>query len=194
MAPEKNIGLAYFYCDYAAGDQSARDYVGALLCQLINLSDEVSPEVMALYNDHRPGSSPPCSLLEGYELALEAEVRRFDSVYIIVDALDECKDDDEEEFQACTKARILQTLGNLGEKVHLLFTSRDEDPAASLTGITTPVATMEVSTTNDDVRAYIQERIKRNKLLADYTPSSLRLKIENVITKKAARMQDILTT
>lgn len=188
LAAEKRIGLAYVYCDYATKDQSALDYVGALLRQLVNLSDQVSPEVVALYNDHKQGCSPLRSLLEGYEQTLDTEVRRFDSIYIIVDALDECRDDDEDESNPCTKVRLLETLGKLGETVHLLFTSRDEDPAASLTGLTASVATMKVLTTADDIRTYIRARIKNNKLLQRSTDRELRKKIENVIAKRAAGM------
>ncbi|RSL51411.1 hypothetical protein CEP53_008453 [Fusarium sp. AF-6] len=188
MAPGRNMGLAYFYCDYANKEQSALDYVGALLCQLISLSDEVSPEVAALYNDHKPGSSPSRSLLEAYELALVTEVGRFDSVYIIVDALDECTDDDEGESQSCTKARVLETFGKLGEKVHLLFTSRDEHPPTSLTDPRVPMATMKVTTTDKDIRTYVRGQIKRRESLRNYTDSRLREKIEIVIMRKAAGM------
>ncbi|RMJ18063.1 hypothetical protein CDV36_002267 [Fusarium kuroshium] len=188
MAPERNIGLAYFYCDYANKEQSALDYVGALLCQLISLSDEVSPEVATLYNDHKPGSSPSCPLLEGFELALGTEVGRFDSVYIIVDALDECRDDDEGDSHSCTKARVLETFGKLGEKVHLLFTSREGHPPTSLMDTGVPIATMKVTATDQDIRTYVRAQIKRRESLKHYTDSRLRKKIEIVITRKAAGM------
>ncbi|KAH7244907.1 hypothetical protein B0J15DRAFT_564744 [Fusarium solani] len=189
LAAEKRIGLAYVYCDYATKDQSALDYVGALLRQLVNLSDEVSSGVRTLHNEHKPGSSPPRPLLESYELAFQAEVRRFDSVYIVVDALDECRDDEnEEESYSCTRTRLLESLGNLGEKVHLLFTSRDEDPAATLAGFTTPVVTLKVSTTDDDIRTYVQARINKSRSLQCCTDSELRKKIQKIVTEKAAGM------
>ncbi|RSL94266.1 hypothetical protein CDV31_014396 [Fusarium ambrosium] len=188
MAPERNIGLAYVYCDYANKEQSALDYVGALLCQLISLSDEVSPEVTALYNDHKPGSSPLRPLLEGYELVLGAEVSRFDSVYIIVDALDECRDDDEGEFQSSTKVRVSETFGKLGETVHLLFTSREEHPPTSLTDRRVPIATMKVTATDEDIRTYVRAQIKRRESLKCYTDTELGEMIEIVITRKAAGM------
>ncbi|KAL2671397.1 hypothetical protein Neosp_013983 [[Neocosmospora] mangrovei] len=153
-------------------DQSALDYVGALLRQLINLSEEVSPEVVTLYKDHRPGSSPPSTLLEGYELALKTEIRRFESVYVVVDALDECKDDDEGEFQPCTRARVLQTLGNLGDKIHVLFTSRDERPAVSLPDPIMPIAIMEVLATENDIRTYVQARIEGSQSLKQNTDTN----------------------
>ncbi|RTE72649.1 hypothetical protein BHE90_012925 [Fusarium euwallaceae] len=188
MAPERNIGLAYVYCDYANKEQSALDYVGALLCQLISLSDEVSPEVTALYNDHKPGSSPLRPLLEGYELVLGAEVSRFDSVYIIVDALDECRDDDEGEFQSSTKVRVSETFGKLGETVHLLFTSREEHPPTSLTDRRVPIATMKVTATDEDIRTYVRAQIKRRESLKCYMDTELGEMIEIVITRKAAGM------
>ncbi|EEU34232.1 uncharacterized protein NECHADRAFT_85502 [Fusarium vanettenii 77-13-4] len=188
MTREKSIGLAYIYCDYMAEDQSALDYVGALLRQLVNLSEEVSPEVVTLYKDHQPGSSPPSTLLEGYGLALETEIRRFESVYIVVDALDECRDDDEGEFQPCTRARVLQTLGSLGDKIHVLFTSRDERPAVSLPDPTMPIAIMKVLATENDIRTYVQARIEGSQSLKHNTDSGLREDIKKTVAKKAAGM------
>jgi hypothetical protein len=185
---QTKIGLAYLYCVHLDKGQSAVNFVGALLHQLVGQSEQVSLEVLSLYKDHMSGSSPTCPLLEGYEKALKLELRRFESVYVIVDALDECRNDDEDEFQPATRVRLLQTFRSLGDKIHLLFTSRDESPVAAPPTFETPIATMKVSATDDDIKSYVEGRIALNEPLKAHITEELAAKIQKTVVERAAGM------
>ncbi|KUJ12762.1 uncharacterized protein LY89DRAFT_192295 [Mollisia scopiformis] len=184
---QPKIGLAYLYCIYS-DDQSALKFLGALLRQLAGQSEQISPELLSLYKDHNSGSSPTRPLLEGYEKALGLELSRFESVYIIVDALDECRNDDENESHQATRIRILQTLASFGNKIQLLFTSRDERPVTAPP--LTSLAIMKVSATDGDIKLYVEGRIAKKASLQACTTKEplLATRIKRIVVERAAGM------
>ncbi|OKO93979.1 hypothetical protein PENSUB_12258 [Penicillium subrubescens] len=134
-----------------------------------------------------PESSP---LLEEYEKALESQLDHFESVYLIVDALDECRSDDAADFQLDTKSRLLQALGSLGDKIHLLVTSRDESLRTVGLDMDVSFKVMKVTATDGDITAYVEGRIASNTPFRELTGRYPKLKTEvkEAIVAKAAGM------
>lgn len=50
--------------------------------------------MLSFYNSHMSTLPPSILSIKEYEGALRQKVRQFDKVYVVVDALDGCRDDD----------------------------------------------------------------------------------------------------
>ncbi|CAN9137660.1 unnamed protein product [Alternaria alternata] len=153
----------------------------------------MSAELISLYQKHSYASGPTWPVrAEDYENTLEVQIGHFDAVFLIADALDECRDDDAIELQLDTRSRLLQTFGVLGDKVHLLITSRDEHLRATGLGLGLEerFRPMKVSVTDDDIFAYVDGRIAAKEPLRILTSDNPMLKedIKKTVAAKAASM------
>jgi hypothetical protein len=114
------IGIAFFY--FTFNDESKQDtsaMLRALVLQLAGqLKDQDAP-VAPLYQSYRGSTPPDQALLD----CLHQLVRKFDDVYLVVDALDESPRHTHREdlLQALEDIRHWSESG-----LHLLVTSRDE--------------------------------------------------------------------
>jgi hypothetical protein len=83
-----SIGIAYIYCDYRTRDeQTAERTLQSLLKQLVEQQNPISASVQQFWQDHvhqRP-------LLRSISRCLQSVVASFSEVFILIDALDECK-------------------------------------------------------------------------------------------------------
>ncbi|KAG5660877.1 hypothetical protein KAF25_002520 [Fusarium avenaceum] len=187
-----NIGVACIYCIYSDKTQSALNFVKSIVHQLAEQSKELPKELMSLYQTHTTASPPTSPTIEDYELLLKAEICKFDNVYLVVDALDECRTDDAVVFRphSDTRSRLLRTLNYLGTDVHLLVTSRDEELKATDPQPAVPFAKMIVSATSEDIGLYAEGRVDStpclSKLVKHYPELNLKSKIKETITAKAA--------
>ncbi|KAM0548199.1 hypothetical protein ACHAPJ_009998 [Fusarium lateritium] len=91
MDPRRH-GLAFLFCDYNSQEkQRALDLLLAVLKQLV-VGLSTTPEALkALYEKHEKGKSRPHSL-EELTKAIEVVAGCYNTVYIVIDALDECSD------------------------------------------------------------------------------------------------------
>ena len=121
---DPDVAIAYFY--FSFNDQKKQN-TDELLCSLVkqiwSQRPDKPPVVETLdrceQKNHRPD-------LETLKQTIAAMICGFSSVYIIVDALDECPNEDGQR----ERKRLLDTLSELHKKkisnVHLLCTSRSE--------------------------------------------------------------------
>ena len=158
--------------------------------QLADQSEELSPHLRSIYQKYPSASSRPPPSLGDCEDALGFEVQRFGSVYVIVDALDECKNDDGGDFEPGTGISLLRTFASLGQKIRLSITSRLENPGdLDVEAVTVDsFKKMKVLTTKEDIMSYIQGRITQNHWLQRYTDAPLVEEIKKTIATKAAGM------
>jgi hypothetical protein len=105
-----------------------------------------------------------------------------------VDALDECKDDDNNQWQLDTRSGLLQALDVLGETIQLLITSRDEHLTTSTFGFEMPIPGMKILTTSEDIMAYIDGRLANTPKLKALMTHELILDIKKTIVAKAQGM------
>ncbi|KAK1625499.1 hypothetical protein BDP81DRAFT_397778 [Colletotrichum phormii] len=150
-----NIGLAHIYFDHEDDKQSALKFLRMILRQLVELSPTISDEVMSLYNDNK--SARRQSILKSRECKglLRQEMTRFDTIYIVFDALDECRDDDETASRTDTRHDLLDALHTLGEKYQFLITSRYDAPSSAGVRLEDPFTTMQISATHEDISEFI---------------------------------------
>lgn len=148
-----NIGIAYLFCNYKAQiSQSASSLLAALLKQLVQNRPEIATPVTQMYELHsKQGSRPPSSeILQ----ALDSVCSSYTTIYIVVDALDECSDGDGARRELISKLRELQ----VKRGVQLLCTSRF---ISEVTQEFQSDPTLEVRANEEDVRRFVLGQMSR---------------------------------
>jgi hypothetical protein len=133
-----------------------------------------------MYTNHSTGQQQPStsSLTSCLKQLLEDARERF----IIIDALDECKDRTE------LLKLIEQINGWENYHLHLLATSRKEtDIYESLSPLVSTTVCIQNEDTKGDIRLYVNEEIKRDRVLQK-RPPGVRKDIEATLIKRANGM------
>jgi hypothetical protein len=120
-----------------------------LLAQLVRNRDEISQITKDIHEDSISRGTIPSP--DGYFLMLESQIRTFDKVFIVVNALDECIDDTESN----TRSSFLKALHQLPRRVHILFTSRLDKMEQKAT----TDHQLEIVANKEDLRKYLQSRL-----------------------------------
>ncbi|KAK0219074.1 hypothetical protein IW262DRAFT_1077557 [Armillaria fumosa] len=104
------------FCDYRATDQTTITIIRSLLKQLIQARLRLTDRIQAFFDTWSPDKMPLPSLKDITHL-LSVELKSYDRVYIILDALDELNDN------GCRQG-VLDALKALGNQIRVLVTSR----------------------------------------------------------------------
>lgn len=149
----KNIGIAYLFCNYKAQiSQSAPSLLAALLKQLVQNQPEIAAPVTQMYELHsKQGSRPSSSEILR---VLQSVCSSYTTIYIVVDALDECSDGDGARRELISKLRELQ----VQRGVQLLCTSRF---ISEVTQEFESDPTLEVRANEEDVRRFVLGQMSR---------------------------------
>ena len=108
----------------------------------------ISGYVKAFYEHHRAQTTRP--ILDDLTEALKLEIGMYSKVFIVVDALDECEQNE-------ARAILLRTLRSLtAGNVQLMLTSRDLPSIAEHFQMTT---CLDIRANDGDVRRYLEGRI-----------------------------------
>jgi hypothetical protein len=146
---DQTVGVACVYCNYK--ERAAHTVVNLLasLCaQLASQHEEVSTDLYDLYDTRIRIRERPTQI--DIERLLDIESRRFSSVYIFVDALDECTDD------AGTRTTFMNALHDLPATVRVMITCR---PHILKHELDSENALIEIRAHDEDVRRYLEQRI-----------------------------------
>jgi hypothetical protein len=108
-----------------------------------------------LYKSHINRNTRPT--LDECSRALQSEVRRYNKVFLVIDALDECTEDDNRRVYLLRELQALQTT------VNLMITSRPHITVEYELG---NMKRLEVFASDDDVRIYLSNRISNTPRLA----------------------------
>ena len=177
----ENTSLAYVYCSYKEReDHTVANLITNILQQLIPEDAAIPGEIMALYRHHVGKPTRP-TLTEWSEL-LQSEVRRSSTVLIVIDALDECREEDD------TRDNFLQELKRLQPFIHLFVTSR---PDSVIEQEFEKAIHLEIHAHDSDVRRYLEQRIVRTPRLRRRVEKDPALQgdIINTIIEKSKGMQ-----
>ncbi|KAK0501763.1 ankyrin repeat-containing domain protein [Armillaria luteobubalina] len=150
------------FCDYRSQKmQSVSQIIAALFKQLVQELGYISESTKAIYDDH--------------------QLRQYDRVYIIVDALDEVKDEDRDLL-----VEILRSIGS-ENRVSLLVTSCN---IASIGSLFKDCTALSIHGTDEDIGAYIYaDRLSRGHLASHISGrGELRDDIINGVTGAARGM------
>jgi len=169
-----DIGVAYLFCNYKAqADQSAPSLLAALLKQLVQNRPDIAASIIHIYDRHLKQKSRPT--LDEILRVLQTVCSNHTTVYIIVDALDECADRDG------GRGRLIDKLCELQARTdtRLLFTSRFI-PEISQRFQSNLI--LEVRASEEDVRRYVAGQMSRlpNRIQRD---NKLKQTIQNKIVE-----------
>jgi hypothetical protein len=169
-----DTGLAYLFCNYKEQvGQTVLMLFSALLKQLVRGQPDIAAPVRHMYDHHfKRGTRPPSDEVFG---VLQSVCSNYTTVYIVVDALDECSRTNG------TRGPLIKKLQELQAKadVRLLFTSRFL-PEITQQFQSNPI--LEVRASERDTRRFIAAQIPRlpNIIVRD---NELRCTVENEIVK-----------
>ncbi|KAF2267556.1 hypothetical protein CC78DRAFT_456743 [Lojkania enalia] len=179
-----NEGLAYYYFDYKHRDQqSIRALFASLVASLILKYPKFYASVESKLNRARSaGRSPATGLLRN--LLLDA-IAHFETLYIVIDALDECEDR-EELFQQLFNLPS-STQGNL----RIFATSRNNpDIREGFNDVPHLAIEMREAVVQEDIRVFVRAEvadiIKRQKI--KIRNEELKDEIINALSEKADGM------
>jgi ankyrin repeat domain-containing protein 50 len=177
---EEGVGIAYIYCSYRQQNQTAGNLVASLLKQLIQQRPASIPSnIRDLYRHHRGRQTHPP--LSEYSRLLQAELRHFSKVFIVIDALDECSE------ESRIREHFLAEVWKLLPQVRLLVTSRHiPDIKRKFKG----GARLEIRASDEDIKRYLESRIESQNPLAGYVKMdpTLRSDILTAIIERAHGM------
>ncbi|EMD88006.1 hypothetical protein COCC4DRAFT_51902 [Bipolaris maydis ATCC 48331] len=147
----RSIGVAYVYCNYQEqNEQNASSMLAAIVKQLVqNLPPAAKPVELLHQKHHVHGTKPTVDEIFS---ALEEVVGDYYIVYIVIDALDECRDSDGTRRQFLAKLRDLQA----GHDVRLMATSRS---ISEIMNWFNEGLKLEVQASKEDVKRFVAGRM-----------------------------------
>ncbi|KIW12585.1 hypothetical protein PV08_09863 [Exophiala spinifera] len=170
------VGIAAIYCNYKERlEQTAVNLLSGLWLQLAQGSGQLSDDVKSLYRKHVDRNTLPT--LAEVEMVVSKEVGRYQKVFVVVDALDEC--------HWSLRMDLLETLQTLQPKVNLLVTSRFDD---SIAHSFEESSTYEIEARTEDLLIYISSRISGQLTRHVKRDPSLAGEIEKVVVERAKNM------
>ena len=172
---------AYFYFDFSDTlKQSSESLVRSLITQLSSQSPSCPEALKSLYSQNLNGQRQPTT--DDLMVILKYIVGSFQHVYVIIDALDECRD--REQLLPLIEEMVEWELGNL----HILATSRQERDIEECVG---PLVSAQINLhsvqVNADIHTHLRERLKNDFKLKKW-PAKIHGQIEAALMDGAHGM------
>ncbi|KAL7908738.1 hypothetical protein GGI35DRAFT_493723 [Trichoderma velutinum] len=166
--PQGNTFCSYIYCDY--NQRSTQTHVALLssiLQQILqNYSSGVLPsEVVTLYNQHQKYKTYP-TLAQITEI-LGKLALTFETFHVIIDALDECAESEEDAL------RFISTVSSLGSSVKVLCTSRS---SSIFDAYFSTASRIEISAQQTDIATFITACLQAQPRLSKHVAKDANLK------------------
>jgi hypothetical protein len=154
----------------------------SILAQLLEQIDIIPATIQAFYEQYQHGVPSERGVMNSIrDLITKSQT------YIIVDALDECPNTEDERAELCN---ILKTMHSWNcERLHILVTSRKE---ADLMETLQPIVTqkpigIQGSVIDTDIRRFVRTQLQVNSRLSKLS-GELRAEIEQTLVKNSGRM------
>lgn len=178
---DADTGLAFFYFSFSdERKQSDSDLLRSLVVQLGWREPGLSMLRQA-HGDAKRSVPGPDEL----EKILLASVRSCSTVYVFIDALDECPE--EHETRQSVLARI-ERLTQDAPNLRILATSRElERIRKSMEALTAEPLRVSTRAVDNDIQLYLAKEISRDRSLSELSPDT-RTSIESTIASKADGM------
>ena len=168
---------AYYYCYHARNHDETNHCLRWILSQLCRQLHSLPSEIREMY---QRGEQPATRDLLN---ALAAVTRCFDTVYILIDALDESQN---REYMATTLASLM--LQERFRAIQLITTSRDEvEIRRAFYHCSFSRISMSNELVEEDIRKYIRSRLSHDSRFARW-PKSLLKDVEQALAKEASGM------
>lgn len=179
-----NVGISFVYCNYKE-PQEAAIYVRLFIKQLSRRMNELPVELEALYDKHYSNASTPgYTELQGVLVQIS---KHFEKVFLVLDALDECTDDQRRELFEVLHGIVSPGATNPGN-INLFITSRKEqDIQRAFQRF--PIIEIEARKVNEDIESYVTAQL--DQYLQDGTlmiTDTLKCKILTALVDRAGGM------
>lgn len=164
---------AYIYCSYSRRkEQSPPALLSSLLVQVLqhSQSETIPSEVLLLYNSHIKYGTRPTS--KQLKLALQELIVAYNKFFVVIDALDECAESEQDTLQ------FLSVLRSVGSNVHILCSSRT---STAFEGYFSPVDKLEILAREEDVELFLDSEISRHPGLSRHVRADPALR-KDIIT------------
>ncbi len=179
------MAVIYFYFDFTDVEKQRHDNMIRSLITQLSLRCTGTPGALAvLFSSCMDGERQPTS--DALLTTLRQMIGEFSEVFVILDALDECKERQE------LLEDINEIAGWKSEKLHILATSRREkdiEESLSLFVSDERKVCFQNEPVNDDIRAYIQKRLQTDQNLKRWrNKPEVQQEIETKLMDKADGM------
>ncbi|KAI0401113.1 hypothetical protein F4802DRAFT_443046 [Xylaria palmicola] len=151
---QANGRCLFIYFDFNKNREgyALRDLYSSLLTQLVQGRSSFTKEAHSAFQTWDTTHNSPSTA--EYLKILIAEIRTLSSVYIVIDALDECLNSDD--IRNSTRSGLLKALRSFPSNTHILFTARQDS------GIKREVQGhdhIDILATKDDLLEYLDNRV-----------------------------------
>ncbi|KAL5377140.1 hypothetical protein DPSP01_009953 [Paraphaeosphaeria sporulosa] len=148
-----SVGIACVYYNYKAQEeQDTSSMLAAIVKQLVQSRPAMAEPVARLYKQHADRGTKP-SLDEIFS-ALQEIVAKYSTVYIVIDALDECRDSDGTRSQVLARLKDLQ----VRQDIRLMATARF---IPEIEAEFQKAAKLEIRASDRDVRRFVAGQMDR---------------------------------
>jgi hypothetical protein len=145
------VGVAYVYFNYKAHEkQDIANLLAAILKQLVQARPSIAGPVELLHKHHADQGTKP-SANEIFS-ALKSVVSKFLTIFVVVDALDECADGDGTRRRFLSQLQALQA----GTDLRLMITSRF---IFDIVAEFREALALEVRASDEDVKRFVAGQI-----------------------------------
>ena len=175
------VAIAYFYFDFNDTEKQKHDKcTRSLVEQLAWKSVKALACLESLFSRNQDGKQQPEQ--DALELTLQQMLGKFEETFIILDALDECKEREK-------LLLLLEKLNSWGtEKLHVLVTSRRErDIEETLESLVTSEICLQSAVVDVDIHTHISERLQNDSKLRKW-PANVQGEIERTLMDGAQGM------
>jgi hypothetical protein len=172
-----HVGVAYVYCIYNGIHQTAVNLLGSLLRQLAVQNSAMLDDIKSCHKNQR--DSRPS--LEQISRLLHSQVQKYNTVFIVIDALDECPEAGQ------VRKHFLAEVRRLRPDVQIMVTSRH---LPSIESTFSQDKRLEVRAHEEDVQTFIESRMATRTELSDvlYGHDDVRSIIVATLLKKTHGM------
>ncbi|RBR12844.1 hypothetical protein FVER53590_30333 [Fusarium verticillioides] len=149
---KENAGIAYIYFDYAKKEeQNLSTLLAGLLRQLASFGDAVENCVKQLYENRTKAARPTLNTLSN---ALDSVAGKFERVFLVVDALDEC-------YSPQCRKEFMQVLLGLQSRLNanVLITSLP-DPKITRILQDREFVVKDIVSSSEDVESYLSSELR----------------------------------
>jgi hypothetical protein len=159
---DPDVSISYIYCNFRRQDeQKPEDLLASLLKQLTQGQSSLPENVRSLYDSHKDKRMQ--LTFDEISRALQSVAALYSRIFIIIDAIDECKASDSYRSRFLTEIFALQVKCG----VNVFATSRFIPEVVAKFNECTSI---EIRARDEDVRKYLETQIlqSESKVLKDY--------------------------
>ena len=178
----QNAALTFVYCDHKENlSQRLEYFLGAMAQVAVRQMIDIPEDVSKLYLEHRKKGTNAGD--KEYMNLLRSLTKDLSTVYVVIDALDECVD----KAGWPIWAELIRTLKNSVPNLRLLYSSRQ---IKDIAGVLAESTCIEVEARDDDIRSYVRAQVRSRHYLADFCmrDAELQEKVVEAVLSGSQRM------